>query len=1142
KTTPDGLDTTGSFISGAATPRLHTAADRGYALAAALLVCYTLSAALSSAYSLSLARLQLRIRGGLAAAVLRRALALPLWRAAALASGGSSGGGSCGGGVAAAGTLTNNVSVDVSRVADSAGAVHDLWCLPLQVAVTFWLLHREVRFAFAAGIAVMAAVVPLSMTVARRMSLYSRAYMAGKDRRVGLCLEALRHARIVKALGLDGWTRRRLAAARRQELRSLAGQKHLDAWCVFFWATTPVLMSLATFAALVLAPASVFTAVALLNTLIFPLNALPWIINGVVEAVVSAKRLRGVLLAGEIQLCAACRDGRACFAWSTIASSDRAAAAAAPSETDGGSSGSADGLLEPLLLPSDPADALPLQLPHARWSLRDVSLTLRRGELVCVVGRVGSGKSALLHGLLGELYIGDRKGGAGGICSRAIGGGGGGGSSGGCAAGCPLRGLRVAYAAQTPFIQSGSVRDNILFGRPVDEERYRRVIDACSLTYDMATRLGCRGGGGGGGGDGSGGGGGTGGGARLSGGQRRRIVLARCVYSAADVYVLDAPFAGLDAETRASVAQKCVLGLLRENMERRAASVVVATHSRQVLAAASRVILVADGRIVEMGTYREMLQSPSGRLRELLMTDATDSAASGDEKLAAGSAKPFAGVVPTPDMAAASIATGGGEAAVAANTIAMANTAADNVAIPEPARVALPVASQASVAKDSIAAAEVFVVETLSHISSSNGGGAAAHAEGGARDDGIDAEGDADERREEGAVALAVHVEYARAAGVATCLATVAALLAMQATANGFSYWLSIWAGSGGGVSPRRFLAVAAAIGGANTATALARSFLFARGGLNAAAALHDRLMTSLLRVSSAFHDAVPLGRVANRCSGDVFTVDDPLPFSLNVFLAQAAGLFGTLVLLLAASAAGPLLPLLLAPAAALYLRVARLYRPTSRELKRLDSVARSPVFALMSEALEGSVTVRAFKMEGAMYCRLEALLAESQRASFCGTAASTWLGLRLQALGCSVVAFVALAAVFRAGGGGGGGDGGFDGIGAPYDGPGGAGGNDGWEAGWRLLWLGIPRLLSGAGLFGTAGGVNFYGGYNDGSGSRDDGGDSRASQASLAGLALSYVLPMAGALAGLLSSFTETEREMIAVERILEYAKLPPE
>lgn len=217
------------------------------------------------------------------------------------------------------------------------------------------------------------------------------------------------------------------------------------------------------------------------------------------------------------------------------------------------------------------------------------------------------------------------------------------------------------------------------------------------------------------------------------------------------------------------------------------------------------------------------------------------------------------------------------------------------------------------------------------------------------------------------------------------------------------------------------------------------------------------------------FFDRTPRGRIINRLSSDLYTIDDSLPFILNILLANFVGLLGVAIVL---SYVQIILLLLLLPFWYIYKKLQFYYRSTSRELRRLDSVSRSPIYTSFTETLDGSSTIRAFKSEDYFFTKFTSDVATYQRTSYTETTASLWLSLRLQLLAAFLISFIALMAIV----------GSFDKF--PVS-------------------MGTPGLV---------------------------------------GLALSYAAPIVSLLGSFLSSFTETEKEMVAVERVDQYMDISQE
>ncbi|XP_018374238.1 PREDICTED: probable multidrug resistance-associated protein lethal(2)03659, partial [Trachymyrmex cornetzi] len=205
---------------------------------------------------------------------------------------------------------------------------------------------------------------------------------------------------------------------------------------------------------------------------------------------------------------------------------------------------------------------------NAKWldyeqedTLLNINMKVRSGELIAVVGQVGAGKSSLLNVILKELRLQEG--------SIQING-------------------RIAYASQEPWLFADSVRQNILFGRTMDQIRYDRVTKVCQLKRDFSlllygdkTIVGERG-------------------VSLSGGQRARINLARAVYADADIYLMDDPLSAVDAHVGKHIFEKCIDKYLRGKTR------ILVTHQLQYLRNVGRIIVLKDGAIQAEGTYEEL--------------------------------------------------------------------------------------------------------------------------------------------------------------------------------------------------------------------------------------------------------------------------------------------------------------------------------------------------------------------------------------------------------------------------------------------------------------------------------------------------------------------------------------------------------
>eukprot|EP01097_Dermamoeba_algensis_P003200 TRINITY_DN2281_c0_g2_i3.p1 TRINITY_DN2281_c0_g2~~TRINITY_DN2281_c0_g2_i3.p1 ORF type:complete len:391 (+),score=107.49 TRINITY_DN2281_c0_g2_i3:869-2041(+) len=174
---------------------------------------------------------------------------------------------------------------------------------------------------------------------------------------------------------------------------------------------------------------------------------------------------------------------------------------------------------------------------------------------------------------------------------------------------------------------------------------------------------------------------------------------------------------------------------------------------------------------------------------------------------------------------------------------------------------------------------------------------------------------------------------------------------------------------------------------------------------------MHEDLLNRVMRAPMSFFETTPLGRILNRFSKDVYALDETLPRALVMFLNMAFSVFGILIVI---SYVTPSFLTALLPLAWLYSYINQYYMRSSRELKRLDSISRSPIYAHFSETLSGLPTIRAFQRADGFFHENEKKVDENQRAYFVNVTSNRWLGIRLEFVGTCVITFASLFAVLE--------------------------------------------------------------------------------------------------------------------------------
>uniref|UniRef100_A0A8C3QAN2 Uncharacterized protein n=1 Tax=Geospiza parvula TaxID=87175 RepID=A0A8C3QAN2_GEOPR len=324
------------------------------------------------------------------------------------------------------GEIVNFMSTDTDRLVNFCYSFHELWSLPVQLAITLYLLYQQVGIAFLGGVALALLLVPINKIIANRIMVNNEEMLKHKDTRVKLMTEFLCGIRVIKFYAWEQHFSTRIKSCRAKELQKLRAISYLDALCVYMWAALPVVISIAIFVTFVLlghqlTATKVFTALALVGMLILPLNSFPWVLNGILEAKVSLDRIQQFFELMD-------QDLEAYYALDS---------------------------------PSDTATAMEMQCAAFSWvPVASFPFPLQ-GMLLGVVGKVGSGKSSLLAAITGELI---KQSGRVYVCDLEQG---------------------FGLATQEPWIQFTTVRKNILFGREYDARLFKEVLEACALSEDL---------------------------------------------------------------------------------------------------------------------------------------------------------------------------------------------------------------------------------------------------------------------------------------------------------------------------------------------------------------------------------------------------------------------------------------------------------------------------------------------------------------------------------------------------------------------------------------------------------------------------------------------------------------------------------
>ncbi|KAK6910984.1 hypothetical protein I203_105019 [Kwoniella mangroviensis CBS 8507] len=787
------------------------------------------------------------------------------------------------------GKIANLVSVDAFTISEICAYIYYLVSCPFAVILNSYLLYKTLGAASFAGTAVLIALMPLQGLIGRLYTIYQKRFMAATDARLESVTEVIAHIKLIKFNAWEDKFFERMGITRKKELAVLALRfATTTLFQVFVWGT-PVLVTGVAFAvhSMVLKQPltadRAFASLILFNMLKDPLALFQDTLTRLLQAYTSCGRIQAYL------------DEPDTLKYRQLSTPG-------PGEPSIGFKNAILGYAthEDLHQLAD-YDTEP-------FVLGELDLSFPVGGLSIIAGPVGSGKTTLILGLLGEamllqgkVFMPDDH------ANRDI---------------CPIdpsTGLAdtIAYCSQTPWLIGASIKENIVFGSEWDSKRYNAVVDACALRRDFEifelgdeTEVGEKG-------------------TTCSGGQKARIALARAVYSPAKTIILDDVLSAVDAQTARHLYDNVLQGKLIEGR-----TVIMVTHQVNLVASASKFIVMLDnGGIVASGTPNEL--SSEG----LLDLHGSGSNSGPSTPTVTGSSSTFTSSDQPPSD----------------------KKAEDLI---EPVLDEQPI--EISEGKKQLEV-DKAVEQTSEEVK-------------------LDKQLVAAESSGQGMVGIGTYWLYFKSMGSGMFwFIVIFAFLGSQVLQIANNTWIKEWANSNDHptssslstmlevrrmvveevhsqlAKPRSTLFYLTVYWGISACYVLAvagRVGITFFGALTASQSLYSKLVRRILGAKMRFFDSTPSGRIMNRLSKDMSSIDQEageiLMYFANSCLSAAA-----ILVVVTVSTPAFLVALVLIVLA--YWLLGSLYVTTNREIKRIDSVTRSPIFISFSEVLVGMSTIRSY-------------------------------------------------------------------------------------------------------------------------------------------------------------------------------------
>uniref|UniRef100_A0A7N8WZM8 ATP-binding cassette, sub-family C (CFTR/MRP), member 9 n=1 Tax=Mastacembelus armatus TaxID=205130 RepID=A0A7N8WZM8_9TELE len=440
------------------------------------------------------------------------------------------------------GQINNLVAIETNQLMWFLFLCPNLWAMPVQIVMGVILLYYFLGFSALVGASVIVLLAPIQYLVATKLADTQKSTLEYSTDRLKKTTEILKGIKLLKLYAWENIFCDSVEETRGKELTSLKTFALYTSISIFMNTAIPIAAVLVTFVMHHLidktdpSPSEAFAALALFHILVTPLFLLSTVVRFAVKALVRLVCVKSCYclnvlsaLNGSSYFSVFVQVANGFFTWGSNLS-----------------------------------------------TLSDINIRIPTGQLTMIVGQVGCGKSSLLLAMLGEMQTIEGSLNYSLFLTSAA---------------TNLKNRHsVAYAAQKSWLLNATVEENITFGSPFSKQRYKAVIDACSLQPDIdllpfgdQTEIGERG-------------------INLSGGQRQRICVARALYQNTNIVFLDDPFSALDIHLSDHLMQEGILKFLEDDKR----TVVLVTHKLQYLIHADWIIAMKDGSVLREGTLKDI--------------------------------------------------------------------------------------------------------------------------------------------------------------------------------------------------------------------------------------------------------------------------------------------------------------------------------------------------------------------------------------------------------------------------------------------------------------------------------------------------------------------------------------------------------